>query len=118
MWFWVLTLWLNCHIIYARGRSSLGRALGWQSRGSQFDPDRLHHMKKFIQRWPIGVNDMVCGCVDFTVPQRKIGDRYWVRITTVETEFITEWYGTPKQIDSNIWSWYRRGAEAVEVQLI
>ena len=26
------------------GRSSLGRALGWQSRGSQFDPDRLHQL--------------------------------------------------------------------------
>ena len=26
------------------GRSSLGRALGWQSRGSQFDPDRLHQI--------------------------------------------------------------------------
>jgi len=40
-----------------------------------------------------------------------------VRITTAETEFITEWQGTPKQIDSNTWSWYVRGAEAVEVQL-
>jgi hypothetical protein len=40
-----------------------------------------------------------------------------VRITTAETEFITEWVGTPEQIDSNTWSWYHRGAEAVEVQL-
>jgi hypothetical protein len=46
-----------------------------------------------------------------------MGDRYWVRITLAETEFITEWQGTAKQIDSNTWSWYRRGAEAVEVQL-
>ena len=74
--------------------------------------------KKFIQKWPIGPEDTVCGRMDFTVPQRKQGDRYWVRITTVDTEFITEWRGTPKQIDSNTWSWYRRGAEAVEVQLI
>ena len=73
--------------------------------------------KKFIQKWPIGPEDTVCGRMDFTVPQRKIGDRYWVRITFSETEFITEWQGTPKQIDSNTWSWYRRGAEAVEVQL-
>jgi hypothetical protein len=73
--------------------------------------------KKLIQTWPIGPEDMVCGRVDFTVPQRKTGDRYWVRITLAETEWITEWCGTPKQIDSNIWSWYARGAEAVEVQL-
>ena len=25
-----------------RGRSSVGRALEWHSRGRQFDPDRLH----------------------------------------------------------------------------
>jgi hypothetical protein len=25
--------------------------------------------------------------------------------------------GTPEQIDSNTWSWYARGAVAVEVQL-
>ena len=74
--------------------------------------------KKFIQKWPIGPEDTVCGRMDFTVPQRKQGDRYWVRITTAETEFITEWRGTPEQIDSNTWSWYHRGAEAVEVQLI
>jgi hypothetical protein len=73
--------------------------------------------KKLIQKWPIGSEDTVCGLVDFTVPQRKMGDRYWVRITLAETEFITEWQGTAKQIDSNTWSWYRRGAEAVEVQL-
>lgn len=73
--------------------------------------------KPFVQKWPIGPEDTVCGCVDFTVPQRRKGDRYWVRITTAETEFITEWQGVPKQIDSNIWSWYHRGAEAVEVQL-
>ena len=73
--------------------------------------------KKFVQKWPIGPEDTVCGRVDFTVPQRTQGDRYWVRITTAETEFITEWVGTPEQIDSNTWSWYRRGAEAVEVQL-
>jgi hypothetical protein len=73
--------------------------------------------KKFVQKWPIGPEDTVCGRVDFTVPQRKMGDRYWVRITTAETEWITEWRGTPKQIDSNIRSWYHRGAEAVEVQL-
>ena len=74
--------------------------------------------KKIIQKWPIGPEDTVCGRVDFTVPQRTQGDRYWVRITTAETEFITEWVGTPEQIDSNTWSWYHRGAEAVEVQLI
>ena len=73
--------------------------------------------KQFVQKWPIGSEDMVCGRVDFTVPQRTQGDRYWVRITTAETEWITEWQGTPKQIDQNIWSWYRRGAVAVEVQL-
>ena len=73
--------------------------------------------KKFIQKWPIGPEDTVCGRVDFTVPQRTQGDRYWVRITTAETEFITEWVGTPEQIDSNTWSWYHRGSEAVEVQL-
>jgi hypothetical protein len=74
--------------------------------------------KQFVQKWPIGEDDPICGRVDPTVLQRRTGDRYWVRITTVDTEFITEWQGTPKQIDSNIRSWYRRGAEAVEVQLI
>jgi hypothetical protein len=73
--------------------------------------------KQFVQNWPIGPEDMVCGLVDFTVPQRKMGDRYWVRITTDDKEWITEWQGTPKQIDSNTWSWYARGAVAVEVQL-
>ena len=32
------------------GRSSLGRALGWQSRGSQFDPDRLHQTHELADK--------------------------------------------------------------------
>ncbi len=28
------------------GRSSVGRALEWHSRGRQFDPDRLHNYNK------------------------------------------------------------------------
>ncbi len=55
---------------------------------------------------------------DNTVPHGKKGDRYYVRITTTDKEWITEWRGTSKQIDDNIESWYRRGALAVEVQLI
>ena len=30
------------------GRSSRGRALEWHSRGSRFDPDRLHQIKDLI----------------------------------------------------------------------
>ena len=113
VWFWVLTLTLNGHIIYTRGRSSLGRALGWQSRGSQFDPDRLHQKN---MQWPINKPPKLY-CTDLTVPKRSKGDRYWVRITTADWSIITQWCGTAKQIDRNIISWYHRGAEAVEVQL-
>ena len=31
------------YYFFARGRSSAGRALDWQSRGQGFDPPRLHH---------------------------------------------------------------------------
>lgn len=75
-------------------------------------------MKKNI--WPLDDSRYVYLyyiCKDHTVPHMKTGDRYYVRITTVETEFITEWRGHAKQIDCNIRSWYARGAEAVEVQL-
>jgi hypothetical protein len=96
------------------GRSSLGRALGWQSRGSQFDPDRLHQTR---MTWPIKQQPKKFA-MDLTVPQRTRGDRYWARITTEEWSIITQWRGTPQQIDQNCWSWYAREALAIEVQLI
>jgi len=52
------------------------------------------------------------------VPQHTRGDRYWVKITTKEWSIITQWRGTPQQIDQNCWSWYAREALAIEVQLI
>ena len=30
-------------VLRSWGRSSVGRALEWHSRGRRFDPDRLHH---------------------------------------------------------------------------
>ena len=72
--------------------------------------------KKNMQ-WPINKPPKLY-CTDLTVPQRSLGDRYWVRITTADWSIITQWCGTAKQIDSNTRSWYARGAEAVEVQLI
>ena len=68
-------------------------------------------------KWPINKPPRQY-CTDLTVPQRAKGDRYWVRITTPDWSVITQWQGTAKQIDSNTWSWYDRGAEAVEVQLV
>lgn len=35
--------YINYKVILIWGRSSPGRALEWHSRGSRFDPDRLHH---------------------------------------------------------------------------
>ena len=68
-------------------------------------------------KWPID-NPLKQYCTDLTVPQRSKGDRYWARITTADWSIITQWQGTPKQIDGNIESWYQREALAVEVQLI
>ena len=67
--------------------------------------------------WPIDKEPKVFA-TDLTVRQRHRGDQYWVRITTKEWSIITQWKGTQKQIDKNIESWYKRGALAVEVQLI
>ena len=55
---------------------------------------------------------------DLTVPQHTRGDRYWARITTKHWSIITQWRGTPQQIDSNAESWYAREALAIEIQLI
>ena len=68
-------------------------------------------------KWPINKPPRQY-CTDLTVPQRAKGDRYWVRITTPDWSVITQWQGTPEQIDFNIESWYQREALAVEVQLI
>ena len=67
--------------------------------------------------WPIDKEPKLFA-TDLTVPQRTRGDRYWVRITTKDWHIITQWRGTPQQIDSNAESWYAREALAVEVQLI
>ena len=67
--------------------------------------------------WPIDKEPKVFA-TDLTVPQHIRGDRYWVRITTKEWNIITQWRGTPQQIDQNCRSWYAREAVAVEVQLI
>lgn len=67
--------------------------------------------------WPIYREPKVFA-KDLTVPQRTRGDRYWVRITMKHWNIITQWQGTPQQIDQNCWSWYNRGALGVEVQLI
>jgi hypothetical protein len=67
--------------------------------------------------WPIDKEPKVFA-TDLTVPRHIRGDRYWVRITTKEWSIITQWKGTPQQIDSNAESWYAREALAVEVQLI
>jgi len=56
--------------------------------------------------------------IDLSVPQTLGGDRYWVRVTLSNYDFITQWQGLPMQIDANIESWYRRDALAIEVQLI
>ena len=68
-------------------------------------------------RWPINKPPKQY-CMDLTVPQQSKGDRYWVRITTKDWTIITQWRGSPQQIDCNIESWYSRDALAVEVQLI
>lgn len=67
--------------------------------------------------WPIDKEPKVFA-IDLTVPQRTRGDRYWVRITTKEWSIITQWRGTPRQIDQNCCSWYKREAVAIEIQLI
>jgi hypothetical protein len=67
--------------------------------------------------WPIN-RELKIFATDLTVPQPTRGDRYWVRITTKHWNVITQWRGTPQQIDKNIESWYNREALAVEVQLI
>ena len=66
--------------------------------------------------WPIDKEPKKFA-TDLTVPQCTRGDRYWVRITMKHWSIITHWRGTPEQIDENIESWHRRGAQAVEVQL-
>lgn len=67
--------------------------------------------------WPINREPKLLS-TDLTVPQRTWGDRYWIRITTQGWSVITQWRGTPQQIDQNCYSWYARGALAIEVQLI
>lgn len=67
--------------------------------------------------WPINKEPKKFA-IDLTVPQHACGDCYWVRITTKGWSIITQWRGTPQQIDRNCWSWYAREAVAVEVQLI
>ena len=67
--------------------------------------------------WPID-KELKQFATNLTVPQRTHGDRYWARITTRNWSIITQWRGTPQQIDQNCWSWYRREALAVELQLI
>ena len=67
--------------------------------------------------WPIDREPKVFA-TDLTVPQRTQGDLYWARITTRHWSIITQWRGTPQQIDGNAESWYAREAVAVEVQLI
>jgi len=68
-------------------------------------------------KWPIDKEPKKFA-TDLTVPQRSRGDRYWVRITTEHWDIITQWRGTPRQIEQNCWSWYGRDALAVEIQLI
>jgi hypothetical protein len=70
-----------------------------------------------IMKWPID-KEPEKFATDLTVPQRTRGDCYWVRITAQNWSIITQWRGTPKQIDQNCWSWYNREALAVEIQLI
>ena len=67
--------------------------------------------------WPIDKEPKLFA-TDLTVPQRTRGDRYWARITTKDWHIITQWRGTPQQIDQNCQSWYAREALAIEVQLI
>jgi len=67
--------------------------------------------------WPIDKEPKKFA-TDLTVPQRRRGDRYWVRITMKHWSIITQWRGTPQQIEQNCWSWYSRDALAVEIQLI
>ena len=67
-------------------------------------------------KWPIDKPPKLY-CMDLTVPRRSLGDRYWVRITTADWSIITQWRGSPYQIDLNIKSWHRRDALAIEVQL-
>jgi hypothetical protein len=67
--------------------------------------------------WPINKEPKVFA-TDLTVPQRTQGDRYWVRITTKQWNIITQWQGTPKQIERNTQSWHKREALAIELQLI
>jgi len=67
--------------------------------------------------WPIDKEPKKFA-TDLTVHQRSRGDRYWVRITTEHWSIITQWQGTPRQIEQNCWSWYDRDALAVELELI
>ena len=67
--------------------------------------------------WPIN-REPKKFAMDLTVPQRTRGDRYWARITMKDWSIITQWRGTPQQIDQNCRSWYAREALAVEIQLI
>ena len=67
--------------------------------------------------WPIDKKPKLFA-TDLTVPQFTRGDQYRVRITTKVLSIITQWRGTPQQIDQNCRSWYAREAVAVEVQLI
>jgi hypothetical protein len=67
--------------------------------------------------WPIDKEPKLFA-TDLTVPQRTRGDRYWVRITTQHWSIITQWQGTPQQIERNTCSWYKREALAIELQLI
>jgi len=68
-------------------------------------------------KWPLDKEPKKFA-TDLTVPQRSCGDRYWVRITTEHWDIITQWRGTPRQIEQNCWSWYGRDALAVELELI
>jgi len=67
--------------------------------------------------WPIDKEPKVFA-TDLTVPQRTRGDQYWVRITMKHWSIITQWQGSPQQIEKNTRSWYTREALAVEIQLI
>ena len=67
--------------------------------------------------WPID-KEPEKFATDLTVPQRTQGDSYWVRITMKHWSIITQWRGNAQQIEKNCWSWDKREALAVEVQLI
>lgn len=70
-----------------------------------------------LPKWPLHKKPKKFA-TDLTVPQHTKGDLYWVCITMPHWSVITQWRGTPKQIEQNCNSWYRRDALAVELELI